>query len=70
MRPVRKRNLKQIHNIQEKLRVVPNIPQRKECWGIEYSSKCTCGGTMVAIREKSNGHLRVYCEKCGFQIIE
>lgn len=38
--------------------------------GKEYTNKCTCGGTITAYRESSSGHLRAWCNKCGFKLVE
>ena len=51
------------------LEAIPDI-ERKD-WGKEFIVKCpVCGGDFHAIRVKYNGHLRAWCHKCDFQLIE
>lgn len=49
---------------------VPMIPNKPKLWGITYTSKCPCGGEIVAVRSTLNGHLCAKCEKCKFIMME
>ena len=50
------------------IEAVPNIPTNDR--GKEYYRKCLCGGTITAWRVKTNGHMRVKCDRCDFKLIE
>lgn len=55
----------------EKLALVPEIPKKDPFfWNIEYKSKCTCGGTITAIRHYRSGRLLARCNKCDFYYVE
>lgn len=56
------------YDIFDYLQALPDIPDEK-C-GIEYESKCPCGGTLRAIRSKQYGHMHASCDKCGFVLHE
>lgn len=51
-----------------KLACVPDIPE--DVLGVPYEGKCTCGGTITAIRSPLNGHISAKCDKCGFLLME
>lgn len=57
-----------IDSVLDKLAAIPDIPMDKR--GIEYHSKCPCGGDMKSWRAMGSGHLRASCEKCGWRLIE
>lgn len=59
---------KQNEEVMDWLDRVPVIP--KNVRGIKYSAPCACGGTITAVREKINGHMRASCDKCGMRMIE
>lgn len=59
---------KQKEEVMDWLDRVPVIP--KNVRGVEYSAPCTCGGTITAVREKINGHMRASCDKCGMLMSE
>lgn len=50
------------------LRAIPDIPNDKR--GIKFKSKCPCGGEIISIRSKYNGHLHAHCTKCDCMLIE
>lgn len=45
---------------------IPNVEDR----GKFHYGKCTCGGTITAIRSTYNGHLHAECSDCGFKLHE
>lgn len=47
---------------------IPDIP--KDCCDKEYTSKCICGGTIIAVRSSYNHHIRAKCNKCGWIMVE
>ena len=53
-----------------KFNAIPNIPNKKECWGKKYSSKCPCSGILTAIRNRYTGKISASCDNCNFKIIE
>ena len=59
---------KAIDSIFSFMAAIPDIPQNKR--GIEYTSKCVCGGTITAIRSKYNGHLHASCDSCKRRLME
>ena len=52
----------------DKLKVTPEIPFNER--GVEHKGKCTCGGTITAIRSTYNGHYHASCDKCGWRMME
>ena len=51
-----------------KLEAAPEIPLDKR--GVKYTSTCTCGGTITAIRSPYNGHYQASCDGCGWRMRE
>ena len=49
---------------------LPKVPKWTRCRGVEYHSKCICGGTITAVRSKYNGHIHITCDKCDRQLHE
>ena len=58
----------EINATMEKARNVPDIPE--DVLGEPYEGKCTCGGTITAIRSPFNGHIAAKCDLCGFLLFE
>ena len=54
--------------LMEVLKVAPVIPFDER--GVEHKGKCTCGGTITAIRSTYNGHYHASCDKCGWRMME
>ena len=50
----------------ERLKCVPKFDEK----GIYHYGKCTCGGTIKAIRSTYNGHLHAECNNCDFKLHE
>ena len=66
-----KEELKETEELKEMIEIikaVPNIDYKDR--ERKYTSVCPCGGTITAWRVAYNGHLRAYCNKCGFKLIE
>ena len=61
-------NQEEIYACKTKLACVPEIPE--DVLGVLYEGKCTCGGTITAIRSPLNGHLAAQCDKCRFLLME
>lgn len=38
--------------------------------GEKRESSCLCGGKLFVHRDKLDKHLHVFCEECGFQMIQ
>lgn len=45
------------------IEAIPDIP--KDETGVYHYGKCTCGGTITAIRSVNDGHLYAKCDKLG-----
>ena len=58
----------EVRRMLAKLDAAPEIPLDKR--GVKYTSICTCGGTITAMRVEGNGHYRAACDKCGWRMIE
>ena len=54
----------------EKMECVADIPNKERYWGRKYTTQCTCGGVMISMRVRPNGHMRASCMKCGWKLIE
>lgn len=54
----------------EKYKCMADIPNDENYWGIEYKTQCNCGGEMISMRVRPNGHMRASCMKCGWKWIE
>lgn len=61
-------NQEEIDACLAKLACVPDIPE--DVLGVPYEGKCTCGGTITAIRSPLNGHIGAKCDLCGFVLFE
>lgn len=61
-------NQEEINACMTKYECVPDIPE--DVLGVAYEGKCTCGGTITAIRSPLNGYLGAHCDKCGFLLME
>ena len=40
------------------IKAMPEIPNKKKNWEIQYQSTCPCGGTLTAMRSTYNCHIR------------
>lgn len=55
----------------EWLKCVPTISREdKSQWGKIFKSQCRCGGTITAIRNTYNGHIKAVCDKCKITMRE